>query len=690
MAPVNSPQSFHPPTPDQLAGLSPGLRLAFSAAAAEAYRRRLIGPAQAEIAGLAGPQTDDELLEAIEQLTGYHMPRVAVCTEHDHKAPAWTFCRLYFGDVHNLIWIGNRGGGKTTNSGFLHGAKNRWNPEYESAIAGAVEKQGYRAYAEFKRFTRSLSNEIIDSLLSKTVWANGSLTEVLGGTARQLNGPHPHLAQFDELELITAYAIFEEFLNMAQGDNLYPSQQLLTSTRKRATGVVQGLVKGNAEALKNGEEPPWDVHIFCVFETMRNVPNCRNAPENEGRPEEELCQCQLVRKGKWDDGTIRTFDQVCHGRAARADGFVHLVDAHKRFRTLSRATWEAQQECLTPDIEGMVHKWIKDKHRLQMWWPYPQFGPIYRGWDWGGRNPHAIVWVQRLSNPVALAQHVMVQRLSDGMEVEISLLTPVLSENDERDSVIILPEGALVQFDEIYGTRDELGEYSSLGFRAALRQLRWRKHGFPMVIAKDFCDPSGYVGKNEVKKATRNLIEMVGTEHYNQEVLDLLVWAGLTREDLEAAEIQVPSFKSTPCGVLESVGKHIEWGQDDYIYYVPTMCPKTDDEYDAYRWPPKKEDRPEKENPVEEDDHAMDAKRYLIWNVHRMDAAGEGEQPAALERNGGPEASPGQFAKERLFPDEAIVNESPVGVSSPGSSPYGTGRVREASYQSRRGFARGR
>src|SRR3954465_9884494 len=40
------------------------------------------------VAPKIGPQTDEELLDAVERLTGYHIPRVAVCTEHGHKSPA--------------------------------------------------------------------------------------------------------------------------------------------------------------------------------------------------------------------------------------------------------------------------------------------------------------------------------------------------------------------------------------------------------------------------------------------------------------------------------------------------------------------------------------------------------------------------------------------------------------------------
>lgn len=643
-------------SPEELQRRAAGDKLAIAAALNEAARRGL-KPDGTRLAALVGPKTDEELLDAVEDLTGYHIPRVAVCTQHDHKAPAQTFCDLYFERVTDVLWIGNRGGGKTTNSGFLHGAKGRYHPGYTSAVAGAVERQGYRAYAEFKRFTRQLGSEVLDSLLSKTTWANGSETEVLGGTVRALNGPHPNLAQMDEVELTTLDAL-AEFLNMAQGNARYAGQQLLTSTRKKAHGIVQSIVAEVTQALRNDETPPWRVDIFCVFETMARVSNCRSAPENKGKPEAELCNCNTLKKGTWDDGTERRFDQVCGGRAYRSDGFVHLKDVQKRFKQLSRLTWESQQECLQPNIEGIVHKWVRDRHYLPTWLPHPEFGQIFRSWDWGGNNPHAVLFVQVLSVPVALDQ--------DGV--------PILSEEDlaaenaelirlgepQREVARVLPEGSAVQFDEVYKTSDELpndGGFSDLAFVVAQREELWRQYGFPMQIVKDFCDPAGFVGKREVRKEFKRLIAT--GEH---------------------PDLKVPSFLSVPAPVAESVRLHISWGESNKIYIAQPMCPHTGDEYDVYHWPDKKADKNLSEEPVKEDDHAMDAFRYFIWNYERMTArnAGRGELPAADERKPQAARTASPYAAPHVAPNNTAVG-SPVG-SPVGSLERGDtdpGRMRE-------------
>src|SRR5690606_15752695 len=128
----------------------------------------------------------------------------------------------------------------------------------------------------------------------ETTWVNQSVTEVVAGTIKGVNGPHPFFAQFDELELSTD-EIFEEWQNMVQGNEVYKAQQLLSSTRKYAYGLIQSIVKECEEAQKQGIKPPWDVMIFCIFETLQNQPNC-GVKDEEGNL---LCGCDKVIKGVW-------------------------------------------------------------------------------------------------------------------------------------------------------------------------------------------------------------------------------------------------------------------------------------------------------------------------------------------------------------------------------------------------------
>lgn len=595
---VDSPEYAALPAGDKLA-----LKIVFQELAL-----RGVMPNGERLGNQLGPQNDLELLEAVEQLTGYRIPRATVCTEHNHIAPAQTFCDLYFGRIRDVIWIGNRGGGKTTNSGFLHGAKCKWHPAYKSAIAGAQKQQGLRAYAEFKRFIRNVSEDIVDTLISRTNWTNLSETEVLGGTVAALNGPHPHFAQMDEFELSKPDA-FEEFKNMAQGDMRYFGQQLLTTTRKRAYGLVQQTFNEVDDAIREGNSPPWDINIFCVFETMAPVKNCRSAPENAGKPEEELCNCNKIQKGYWpqkreEQLKPRTFESVCGGRAARADGFVKLEDVHKRFMQLSQFTWESQQECLRPNVEGIVHKWVGARHKIKSWLPFPHLGSIYRGWDWGGQNPHAVVWCQLLDVPVGLDKND----------------NPVLEEKHAKRIVRTIKEGTLVQFDETVGNADKLGGYYELGQHVAKRQVQWWKYGFSFQVEGDYCDPAGFAAKRDVKKAWNDMLADPEEEAWE--------------------ELIVPNFKSRPIGREVSIREHISWGESDRIHYVPSMCPRTDEEYDTYHWKDPKPGKPEPEDAEKLDDHCMDAKRYLIYHLKLKLDKGDPETPAQDESRGRVSARP--------------------------------------------------
>lgn len=502
-----------------------------------------------------GPQTDDELWRAVHELTGYRIPREAVCP--GHSSPFEIFADLYFDRAFDVLMIGNRGGGKTTISGFLHGAKCRWRPGYKSLIAGATEKQAGRAYTEFGRFKRRLVAEIVDSLRSLTTWLNGSILEVITATMKGVNGPHPHLAQFDEAELSTQL-IFEEFQNMAQGDDKYPAQNLLSTTRKFAFGIIQNIVKRVEEDLKEGNTPEWDIRIFCVFETMQNVPNC-----GEG------CGCEQVVKGRWPSGhplagEPRSFASVCGGRAKRSQGFVRLEDVHRRFKRLSMDTWDAQQECLRPDPEGLVHRWLTMEHVLTSWYPDPALGDVFRCWDWGGTNPHAVLWCQLLQVPV---------------------------EHEGR----LIKEGTLVAFDEFY-KGDQLS-FTDLGIRVGARTQEWRECGYGFQVVADICDPAGGVAKKDAA-------------------------GGMAGQGFPE-----PAWRNRPTPRLESIKKHVEWGQDDRLLIVGPMCPNLLDEYSKAHRPLNKDGQPLSEDMAKVDDHALDAQRMLIWHLYKEAESGPEERP---------------------------------------------------------------
>lgn len=514
-----------------------------------------------------GPETDDELWDAVYDLSGWKIPRVAVCIHLKHVAPFDIFADLYFNRRTDVLWIGPRGGGKTTMSALLHSAKARWNPGFKSLIAGALMQQAKRAYSVVTRFTAKLEDEVDgEPTRSEIKFKNGSWIENVVATIKALNGPHPHLSQLDEAELVKITGgedPFEEFLNMSQGDHLYIAQNLLTSTRKWSFGRVQAIVKECEQAEKHGNDAPWDVCIFCVFEIMQNQPGCGTT-----------CGCDKIVKGQKEvdnpetgekEFVDRTFADVCNGRAKLSDGYMRIEDVHRRFKQLKKSVWEAQMECIKPNPEGLVHGWLHEGFMLGKWFPEPEYGPIFCSWDWGGTNPHAVLFHQYLKTPVTLTEK---------------------SISGEFTSSITLDEGTIVTFDEIYGNKDEIGGITRLAKAVIKRKKEWHKHGFPIEFSNHPCDPAGSSARKDVE--------------------DAFVAAGEPR----------PNWWMRKAPRVDSLQKHVEFGEDGLLYIVKNMCPNLLDEMNGYHHK-RNTDGTWSEDAVDFDDHACDSYRYMIWNLWR-------------------------------------------------------------------------
>ena len=144
--------------------------------------------------------TADELHRWIKRITGHHIPRQAVCV--DHQAPFKVLWDFYNHDVSDALLMGNRGGGKTENLAALHLANGYSKPGFETSHIGAIDIQGKRCYAYYRKGLRhaDLRDEAPDQHIRETVWRNGSWIEILPGTEAQTQGGHPMFVTYDELE----------------------------------------------------------------------------------------------------------------------------------------------------------------------------------------------------------------------------------------------------------------------------------------------------------------------------------------------------------------------------------------------------------------------------------------------------------------------------------------------------------
>lgn len=538
-----------------------------------------------------GPQTDDELHQWIKDNLGYDIPRTCVC--HGHTSPFQFIADIYFERVTAAIAMANRGGSKTMSSAIIHMLNSLYKPGCESMTVGAIEAQALRAYENLANILRIHGKvaqpedhpDVHSHIKRRTDFKNGSWLEIVPGTIAAVNGPHPMKVHRDEIELMDL-AVFQEASNMSMSKFVVrngkqveiKAQDWLTSTRKRAHGPMQGILDEIVEAEKAGLKPAYKLYVWCVFETARNVPNCRIAKPD--LPEEEKCQCQKVLKGEWDDGSLRTFDTVCDGRLDRSQGFLSLSDIHKKFQEVDRDTWEAQQECSKPEVGGAVFKQFNEERFGIKWYePLPENGPIIMGVDFGGTNPHAINWYQILDHDMYV--HGINQMREDKPNK-------------------LLKAGTRVCFDEVYIA--EIGN-SQLAQMALRKEREWKDKYEDWKVFRRFADVAA--------KAAR------------------LDWAALS-----------PVAMPTQYYVTRDIKEHLKTCNqvlDDKIFAVDTTrCKMFVEEAEAYHYPPKKPELEyDPELPIDDFNHCMSNFRYVMENLKWMESHGMLKPRKSLPKTGG-------------------------------------------------------
>jgi len=153
----------------------------------------------------------------IRVFLGFSIPRKKIC--RDHVAPFTFMCDMFFEKVRNAIAFANRTGGKTQNVAILNQLDMMFKPGCEIASAGSTQDQAARCYDYFLRF--HMDNDYIADQLAKeptkkySIYENRSLTEVITGSMKGMNGPHPSKVRIDEVELMD-WDVLQQGLSMAQ------------------------------------------------------------------------------------------------------------------------------------------------------------------------------------------------------------------------------------------------------------------------------------------------------------------------------------------------------------------------------------------------------------------------------------------------------------------------------------------
>ena len=248
-------------------------------------------------------KTPKELHDWITRITGHRIPRTAVCEDHD--APFDVVWDFYSHDVSDALLMGNRGGGKTENLAALHLANGYSKPGFETSHIGAIDIQGKRCYAYYRKGLRhdDLRHEAPEPHIRETIWRNGSWIEILPGTEAQTQGGHPMFVTYDELEsgkfqpYENAKAMSAEWEN---GDGLHVGQNdlrvedcRLVLDDRQLVGTSNALLSEAEESQRTGADY---LAVGAIFTTSTKT-DTRPAGLDTLRAVRESCSIHVVAIG---------------------------------------------------------------------------------------------------------------------------------------------------------------------------------------------------------------------------------------------------------------------------------------------------------------------------------------------------------------------------------------------------------
>lgn len=451
----------------------------------------------------------------------------------------------------------------------------------ESLSVGAIEAQAKRCYENLKKlliyhggpevYEPKDHPEIVRTIESETTFRNGSKVEIVPGTMAAVSGPHPQKVTADEQDQMDP-SVWQQSRHMSMSktninpdgtETIIKAQDWVTSTRQRPAGPMQRLIDEINDAIKNGNRPPWTLYSWCVYETAKPVKNCMYS--NPDLPKEELCGCDKVVKGRWEDGSQRRFSDCCQGKLSRSQGFVDLDNIWKRFQESDIDEWEAQQECSRPEVGGMVFKTFnKQRYGIKWWSPNPELGHIYQGVDFGGgTSPAAINYYQILDRDIKWW----------GIDQ---------ARTDEPAK--LLKTGTRVCFDEIYIS--EIGN-NELGLIAKRKEKEWQNIYPKFNVERRFADPANKASRHDWKAM------------------------GLTTQFFCTRDIK------------EQIRTCNNILREDLVVFDADKCKMFPLEAEAYHYPEKKPGMEyDPEIPIDDFNHCMSNFRYTMENLKYLERRG--------------------------------------------------------------------
>jgi len=302
------------------------------------FRRRNCHPPLFELLQKNGIKDDEVLWWYIWEFLAFKIPRTPVCELHNpdhdkfdykHVAPFDYISDMFFERVRDSIAFANRTGGKTRNVAILNHLDMAFKEGCEVASAGSTLDQAAKVYRYFTGFHKHpLLAELLErpSTKSMTVYKNDSIQEVVTGSVKGLNSPHPQKARIDEVELME-WDTLQEGLSMSVSKDNIKGQITFLSTRKYDTGTFNRLLVESAQT---------DTKIFCwcIWEVLEE---CKR--QCQGDP--EYGDCVILDK--------------CNGMAHHCRGFYKLDDWIGKARILSRETLDTQWFNKRPSKDVLVY-----------------------------------------------------------------------------------------------------------------------------------------------------------------------------------------------------------------------------------------------------------------------------------------------------------------------------------------------
>ena len=279
---------------------------------------------------------------------------------------------MFFYCVRNSIAFANRTGGKTNNVAILNHLDMAFKDDCEIASAGSTLDQADRVYRYFTSFHKHPLLETLylkPPIKTKTFYNNDSRLEVITGTVKGLNSPHPQKARIDEVELMD-WDVLQEGMSMTKSSDNIMGQLTFLSTRKYDNGTFQRLL---SEAKESGTK----IYAWCIWEVL------------------EKCTRLCEKDPKYGDCPI--FDK-CGGLAHSCDGYYKLDDWIDKGKVISKDVLIAQWFCERPSTEELVYGgyYVKKVHFSlpKDFEPDINYVIVLGGIDFGSSPGHDFVYLK--------------------------------------------------------------------------------------------------------------------------------------------------------------------------------------------------------------------------------------------------------------------------------------------------------